>query len=154
MADNQSEIVKKMVEDFVCGHDMELVDFKCFLSNGRYSVRCFIDHPCGGITLEECAQINREIFSFIEANNFLGDDFVVEVNSPGLDRPLKTQNDFIRVKGKTVLLWLHELVNNKSYYEGEVGNSTGEGVSIETKTGCLTVAYRQIKLCKEKINYE
>jgi len=97
--DNLLHRIKDKIQGIVNERGMDLVDFRIFWQAGQWVVRSLIDYPEGGITIDECSSINRLIFSFINREKFLGNDFNVEVNSPGLDRPLKEPKDFLRAKG-------------------------------------------------------
>jgi ribosome maturation factor RimP len=128
-----------------------LIEFKIFPAGKKSICRCLIDYPEGGITIDECANINNEIFSFLEETSLLGEDFVVEVNSPGMDRPLKTKADFLRVKGRNVGLWLSESIEGKSYIEGKVIEMNQEKLIFNYKDKDLEIDLTKIKLGKEKI---
>lgn len=88
----------------------ELVDLSIRKSRGK-SVLTVVADKAGGITLEECAEINRRLSLFFDQvdENGTGDhpalfrgSYLLEVSSPGLDRPLKTEKDFLRAVGQTV----------------------------------------------------
>ena len=96
----------KAIEDIIVEAGYELVDFKTFIAQGRYIVRCLVDRSRGGITLLECSQLNKKIFSYLNQDDEAGQDFVVEVNSPGLDRKLTNIKDFQRIAGRQVGIWL------------------------------------------------
>ena len=110
-----------------------------------------VDYPQGGVTMEDCAFVNRKIFSFLETTNMLGDDFAVEVNSPGLDRSLKTRSDFLRVKGRYVMLWLIEPFMGKAYIEGELLDIHNDFLVLMCKGNRLDVPLKSIKTGKERI---
>ncbi|UCC95558.1 MAG: hypothetical protein JSW40_02110 [Candidatus Omnitrophota bacterium] len=151
IADSQKETIKSKILECLESEGMELVELRIFHSQGRYTVRALIDYPQGGVTLDECAKLNSKIFSFLEKSNELGQHFIVEVNSPGLDRPLKNQQDFLKAEGRALCLWLNEPVEGKQYYEGKLKKADEEGLQLETKGHILTVSYSQVKLGKEKI---
>ena len=69
----------------------------------RQLVRVFVDRA-DGITIGECAAISREIADVLDTRDPIASAYVLEVSSPGLTRPLKTDRDFERVVGKTLRL--------------------------------------------------
>jgi len=148
--ERQSQIQLK-VEEILKGEGLDLVEFRFFYSGSKAVVRCLIDYPQGGITIDECARINKKIFSYLEEEMILGEDFTVEVNSPGITRALKTYKDFMRVKGKTVSFWLNEPIENKSYLELKVLDVNDKGVSVEKDGKGIEIKFEQIKLGKEMI---
>ncbi len=87
----------------------ELVDLQ-FKNEGKQWALCvFIDKP-GGITLDNCAAVSREIGAILEVEDPIKSAYRIEVSSPGLDRPLKKPADFERFAGQKIKLkTLHAL---------------------------------------------
>ena len=108
----------------------ELVELNIKRRGDTVVVDVIADKPSGGITLDECAYINRQIVKKLEPGNLLGDDYVVEVSSPGLDRALKTSKDFMRVRGRNVRFHLKQAVENMIEHQGRVTDVAGDFVSI------------------------
>ena len=106
----------------------ELVDISFGRARGRNVITLLVD-KAGGVTLDECAQINGALSVYFDklsqdegiaaACGFLREPYYLEVNSPGLDRPLKTEKDFIRAAGETVRVVYKEA-------DGKVSQATGE----------------------------
>jgi ribosome maturation factor RimP len=87
--------LEKVVEPAVAGMGYELVDVQA--SNGGRLLRLFIDKP-GGVTLDDCATISRHLTRVLAVE---GIDYErLEVSSPGLDRPLRKEADFVRFAGQ------------------------------------------------------
>jgi len=149
--ENKNRQIQPGIKDIIEREGFELIDFKTFFSSGKYVVRCLVDYVWGGITIDDCARINKKIFSYLEENNALGGNYTVEINSPGLDRPLKTKKDFLKVKGKTVSLWLIKPVCDKEYLEGEVVNIEENKMILMHNGEPLDIDFSEIKLGKEKI---
>jgi ribosome maturation factor RimP len=63
------------------------------------TVRIFIDKP-EGVSIEDCTNVSRAVEAVIDAEDFIPSAFVLEVSSPGLERPLFTLADFTRFAGK------------------------------------------------------
>jgi ribosome maturation factor RimP len=87
--------------------------------------------PQGGITLGECALLNRQLSNLLEEKNIIEGDYVLEVSSPGLDRNLKAQKDFLRCLNKEVVFFLNDLVEGKCQWQGKVNKTTEDSVFIE-----------------------
>ena len=139
------------MEEILTEDKAELVDFNLFISRGKSTVRCFVDKSVGGITTSDCVKINKRIVSYLEESAILGEDYVVEVNSPGLDRPLKSERDFHKVKGRSISLWLNEPVNDKSYLEGELTEIKKGKLFLINKNDTIEVDIDKVKLGKEII---
>ncbi len=133
------------VKDVVEKEGAELIDFKFFLASGKYVLRCLVDYARGGITLDACAAINKKIFAYLDQNNDSGDDFVVEVNSPGLDRRLKSKADFLRVKGRIVSLWLKAPFDGKDQLEAELTAVDNDKLYLLHKGRPLEIDLNKVK---------
>ena len=146
-----SDGIRKKVKAVVEERGLCLVDFKMFPKGRSWVVRSIVDYPSGGVTMEDCALLNKIIFSIIEEKNMLGDDFIVEVNSPGLDRPLKGIKDFIRAKGKLVCVWLKESLKKKTYIEGEIIEVTEDAFFLKVKEDIFEIPFSIVTTVKQKI---
>ena len=86
---------------------LELVDIK-FGRVGRDAVlRLFIDKD-GGITLDDCADVSRELSLILDVEDVISSNYSLEVSSPGLDRPLKKLSDYERFAGRMIKVRTYE----------------------------------------------
>lgn len=92
-----SELVEPALEEM----GFELVDVEYLSKNGKWVLRLFIDKN-GGITIDDCARLSGEIGDLIDVKGIIEHKYVLEVSSPGLNRILKKERDFIRVIGKKI----------------------------------------------------
>ncbi len=83
--------------------DVELVEMAVSGGHRRKIVRIFVDRP-DGITVDECAALSRDIADILDTRDPIDSTYLLEVSSPGLTRPLKTDRDFERVVGKSLRL--------------------------------------------------
>jgi ribosome maturation factor RimP len=83
--------------------DVELVELAVSGGHRRKIVRIFVDRP-DGITVDECAALSRDIADILDTRDPVDGTYLLEVSSPGLTRPLKTDRDFERVVGKSLRL--------------------------------------------------
>ncbi|MDD5194794.1 MAG: hypothetical protein PHQ96_03850 [Candidatus Omnitrophica bacterium] len=148
---NENETLKAKIEELLKEENAELIEFKVYLHFSTYNVRCLVDYPAGGITVDTCSKFNHRIVSFLEETKLLGEDFVVEVNSPGLDRPLKEYKDFLRKLGKTIGVWLKVTQEEKAYWEGEIIEVNENGIVLKAKDKLLNIELTNINVGKEKI---
>ncbi len=93
--------VKELAEPILSSLGLELVELE-YKRGGRESVlRLYID-KVGGVTLDDCAVVSRELSRVLDVEDFIRGHYNLEVSSPGLNRPLKTENDFQRYRGRLV----------------------------------------------------
>lgn len=143
--------IKDKIYDITTRRGVDLVEYKFFMSGKQAVIRCLVDYPEGGITIDECAAINKEIVVCLEQSN-MGEDFVVEVNSPGLDRKLIGYKDFLRLKGELIGLWLNEPVEGKEYIEGEICDVDEQRLVLKNKDKTFEIDFTKIKAGKKKNN--
>jgi len=92
---------------------VELVDLE-FKREGRdWFLRLFIDKE-GGVTLDDCAEVSREIDALLEVEEVIDTAYRLEVSSPGIDRPLKKPEDYERFKGHLVKVKTYEQLDPDS----------------------------------------
>ena len=84
-----------MIQEVCADMSVELVEFDMFQAGRRKLLRLYIDAE-DGISVENCAQVSRELGARLDLENIFEEPYTLEVSSPGLDRPLKTDRDFQR----------------------------------------------------------
>lgn len=86
---------------------MELVDLE-FKREGRdWFLRLFIDKD-GGVTLDDCAEVSRDVSAILEVEDPISTAYHLEVSSPGLDRPLRKAADYLRFTGRLIKVKTYE----------------------------------------------
>jgi ribosome maturation factor RimP len=91
-------------------HGVELVDVELFRAGRRRVLRIYIGKR-DGVSVDDCANVSRELGTLLDADNVMQDEpYVLEVSSPGLDRPFKTLKDYRRNVGRFVRATLREPV--------------------------------------------
>ena len=107
--------VAQLVETTLAGLGYELVDLEL---SGRGMMRLFIDKP-GGITLDDCERVSNQLTRLFTVEGVAYER--LEVSSPGLDRPLKKEADFVRFHGEKVSLKLRMPVDGRNNFIGILG---------------------------------
>lgn len=93
--------IQRIVEPVLMDMGYELVD-SSFTKQGRdWYLRLFIDKE-GGVSLDDCVAVSREIGVVLDAEDPVPGAYHLEVSSPGLDRPLTKEQDFSRFQGQSV----------------------------------------------------
>ena len=103
--------IEKIVNPFINEMNLSLVDVEYLQESGYWYVRIFIENLNGDLTLEDCSKLSSLIDDKIE--ELIEHKFFLEVSSPGIERPLKKIEDYIRFKGQKILLNLKNKLNNK-----------------------------------------
>ena len=125
--------VVKLVETTVAGLGYELVDLE---RSGRGLMRVFIDKP-EGIMVEDCEKVSNQLTRLFIVENVDYDR--LEVSSPGLDRPLKKEEDFVRFVGQQVQLKLRMPLNGRKNFVGNIGVMVDGVLSLEMDEGVVGI---------------
>ena len=86
---------------------IELVDIE-FRRSGRELILCLFIDKEGGVNVDDCADVSRELSVIIDIEDFIPGNYSLEVSSPGLDRPLKKVSDYERFTGRLVKIKTYE----------------------------------------------
>lgn len=114
-----NERLLKVAEPVVEGSGCELVDLVCVVRHSRSILRIFIDKP-GGVTIDDCTVVSRELGAVLDVEDPLPGRYSLEVSSPGLERPLKKEKDFLRFVGKLVKISTREPLEGRSHFKGRI----------------------------------
>ena len=137
--ENTKKEIKERVEGLLEKDNLMLVEFKIFFQKNTCMIRITADYSRGGITIDDCARLNKSISSYLDRERILGDDFSVEVISPGLDRKLRKREDFLRVKGDNIIVWLIEPLENRECWEGKILKINQQAIVLEGRKGIIEI---------------
>lgn len=112
-----AEALREIISGLLEKRGVELVDFTYRREGSRNVLRILADTP-GGISLNVCAELNRLIGELLDEKKLIQESYVLEVSSPGLDRPLLTARDFKRVIGKEVRLLFKRPLSGRTDVQG------------------------------------
>ena len=97
----------------------ELVDVEIKRAPGGQLVRLYVDKP-GGISLDELQSVSEEVSAILDAEDPIDSQYTLEVSSPGLDRPLKSEADYRRFIGSLAKLSSYEPVDGRRHWTGRI----------------------------------
>ena len=130
MAGGIAAKVKELVEPVIEGLGIELVDTEYVKEGSNWYLRLYIDKP-GGVSIDDCQTVHEAVNDIIDEADPIDGPYIFEVSSPGLDRPLKTERDFLRNIGEIVELSL--------YAKDEEGSKNYEGILAGYEDGKVTI---------------
>ena len=114
--------------------NFELVDMEYVKEGGTWYLRAYIDKE-GGITVNDCEAVAREMNEILDREDFVEDSYVFEVSSQGLGRPLKKEKDYIRSMGKEVEIRTYRAINREKEFYGILSAYDENTVTIKTEDG-------------------
>lgn len=97
----------------------ELVDVEYKKEGADWVLRCYIDCP-DGVGLDECQRFSESIGKVLDAEDPIPGRYLLEVSSPGLERPLKKESDYQRFLGEMVEIKLHKAMNGQKKFKGKL----------------------------------
>ena len=119
------DLLQGSVEDPGC----ELWGIEC-QRVGRYlTVRLFIDKE-GGVTVEDCADVSRQVSAVLDVEDPIADKYNLEVSSPGLDRPLFTFAQYTRYIGQEIVVHLRIPVADRRKWQGELAKIENDMITL------------------------
>ena len=111
--------VENLMAELLADTDYELVDVE-YVKEGRdWFLRVFAD-KAGGIDLDDCQTLSERLSPKLDETNIIGGAYILEVSSPGIDRVLKKDRDFVREAGKVVDVTLYAPLDGKKFFVGEL----------------------------------
>ena len=116
--DELLEKIRPAAQGYLEGLSYELVDLSLSKAKGRIILRLLADKPRGGISFKECADLNQGLSAILDRENTLEKSYVLEVSSPGVDRPLVSRKDFLRAQGRQIRVGFSEPFEGKRELTG------------------------------------
>jgi ribosome maturation factor RimP len=131
MAKRQIEdVAAELVQPIVDRLSYELVDVEFLKEGANWYLRVYIDKP-GGIAIEDCQIVSEELSDRLDETDPIKQSYILEVSSPGLERPLKKDSDFEKFRGEPVEVKLFQPVNGKKVFEGDLLGLEGSFINIK-----------------------
>ena len=158
---NIGKAVKDEIEDFLCKNDLELYNIE-FVKEGKERVlRVFIDHrwtegtdidDMPGISTDECEFVSRYVSEMLDKNDYIDGAYILEVSSPGMDRPLVKDEHFKRYEGKDVDISLYKAIDGRKKISGSLGKLENGILEVTTEAGItLKLPVKSIAKTKLKV---
>lgn len=116
--DNEiKEKIRQLAEPVVASEGMELIHVECIKMHSRWIIRLFLDKEAG-ITLDDCANISNQLGDIFDIREVINSAYTLEVSSPGLDRPISRDQDFVKYKNANVIVKTSEKIDGIKNFRG------------------------------------
>ena len=146
------ERVRELTSRLLSEAGIELVELTYRRESGGMTLRFTVD-KAGGITIGECGALNRKIADILDEADPIEEHYMLEVQSPGLDRKLVETSDFERTIGKDIFVVTYGPVENKREFTGKLKWVGEESIKIEFPSGDEVTIPRNM-IAKAKIHFE
>lgn len=123
------DAVTRLIEPVIHDLGIELVDIALKKMGGKALLRVYIDSETG-VTIDDCEQVSREVETILDVEDLIPCSYVLEVSSPGLDRPLKKPEDFLRFKGHMIRVVTREPIGKQTFFIGSLAEATDSNIVL------------------------
>ncbi len=144
--------VTSLVQRAVEGLGFELVHIDLEKQRGAWFLRIYIDKP-NGVTLDDCAQASRQVSTELDVEDVVPGRYTLEISSPGLDRPLRTDADFLRFVGRKVFIQTREPLQQQRNFVGLLKSLEAGVVTLQDARGALWAIPRNL-ITKARLEIE
>jgi len=119
-----------ILESLLEAEGLSLVDIEYKWEQRGWILRVLIDRE-HGVTLDDCARVSREFGQLLDVEDIIPTSYRLEVSSPGLDRPLKKEEDFVKYSGRRVRIKTRDQVSGRRNFKGDLLGCTEGTVMVK-----------------------
>ena len=143
--------IKELIASIADRRKLYIVDVT-YKREGKRMVLRVVADKSGGINMDECARLNNELSELLDKESVIEEQYTLEVVSPGLDKKLKKDTDFIWALGRKVRVTMYAPIDGKSAFSG-VLVGLGDGTVVVDEEGTATEIPRE-KIASARLTYE
>ena len=147
------ERLRELILPIMDAMGYELQDVELLGKGGRFLLRVIIDKD-GGVTLNDCEKASREIEAMLDVEDPIPSSYVLEVSSPGLDRPLRDPGDFNKYVGNMARVITYEPIENQTFFVGKIIEAREtDVVLLLPKERIIAIPYSNISRARLEIEF-
>ena len=135
--------IEKIVLPVLKEMELELVDIEYLQEGGYWYVRIYIEKLDGDVSLDDCAKVSMAVEDVID--KLIDKKFFLEISSPGVERPLKREKDYIRFTGSKIKVSLKHKINEKKNFEGILSKFENDTVFLMTDNEELEIPFKEVR---------
>ena len=141
---NTEKRVEALIAPIVAEKNFELVDVEFVKEGPNWYLRVFVDKE-GGVSIDDCELISKALEKILDENDPIEQAYFLEISSPGIDRPLKRKEDFIKFNGEVIDIKLYKPFEGSKEYTGRLKAYDDDGtVTIETEEKEVSFAKKDV----------
>jgi ribosome maturation factor RimP len=136
--------IRAIAERVAGSYGLDIFDVQFRRESSGWVLRIFVDVPDtdeapaaadASVTVDDCANVSRDVSAILDVEETIDHHFILEVSSPGLDRPLRRERDYRRFAGRLAKIVVAEAVDNQKHFAGRLRGLEQDAVVIETRPG-------------------
>jgi ribosome maturation factor RimP len=153
MAESVLKEIEQLIEPVLADMGIELVDVDFSSEQSRRILRIYADRPTG-IKLDDCAMVSREIGDLLDVKELLQNRYVLEVSSPGLNRPLKKEKDFLRAVGQKIKVKTAVPLKGSRNFVGVLQSFESDTLQLKLDDTVVLIPKQDVKKANLVFNFE
>jgi len=140
----------RIVEPELASLGFELVEIECVPHGRGQIVRIYMDKTPGRISLDDCAMASRVLSPVLDLHDVVPGGYILEVSSPGLDRPVRKPEHFVKYTGEQVKLTTHAPVGGRTRFTGVIRGHEDGMIVLEVDGQTVSIHGENLK--KARLN--
>jgi ribosome maturation factor RimP len=143
--------LEPLVNSLLVESGLDLVNLRVNRQGRDVLIEVLADRPRGGITISECSRINRQLVEKIEIEKLVSEEYSVSVCSPGIDWPLQTRKDFLRVLNRELRIMLNEPIDERWEFTGNLERVDDDQIAMDVRKSLVIIPLNKIKKAVQNI---
>ena len=154
MKKSTAEVVTEIVTPYATQFGLEIYDVEYVKEGSDYFLRIYIDKTDGDVNIEDCENLSRAIDPVLDEKDPIKDSYYLEVSSVGLDRPLKTEKDFMRFMDQKIDVRLFKAKDGIREFTGTLCKFEDGCFTVQTENGTvITATLKEASLIRPHLDF-
>jgi ribosome maturation factor RimP len=145
--------VHAIADPILFNEGIELVDIEYRRETKGWVLRLYMDKE-GGVTLDDCTRVSQEVGRSLDVEDFIQTPYNLEVSSPGLTRPLKTEKDFMKYRDHLIQVKTFDPVANRRRFKGRLLGISGNQIGIQSDEGVFQIPFSNVAKANLEIDWD
>jgi ribosome maturation factor RimP len=135
------ELVRSIAAGVAATLGLEIFDVQFRREAGGMVLRVQVDRPGpaataeDSVSIEDCAKVSRDLSAILDVEDAVPSAYILEVSSPGLDRPLRKADDYRRFAGRRAKVVMRAAIDGQGFFKGRLAGLDEHDVLIDTDDG-------------------
>lgn len=148
------EQILRVLDPILASLGLTLWEMEFRKEGPHWLLRVYIDREPGGVTLDDCAAVSRDLGTVLDVEEIVQHAYTLEVSSPGLDRGLSRPEHYQKSIGKVVRIKTYQAIDGQKVFRGRLGSLDGSGVVLTTDSGeSLRIPMDQISKASLEVTF-
>lgn len=152
MNQGMEQRVSVLVEPLIKEKGLELVDVEYMKEGAHWYLRLFIDKE-GSVDIDDCTEVSHAVSGLLDTSDVILQSYILEVSSPGLERPLKKNEDFQRFQGKLITIKTNKLFKGYQEFSGYLIGLENEEIILEYEGKRMAIPRSVVKKAHLSIEF-